>query len=77
MKTATRSKYPNRWLLPPDERRDGLLDIAFSIEDSCDLAGSPDQSIGHDGRPVMSPRELVKRMRESADRIETLTEIEG
>ena len=76
MAPLTPSKYPNRWQPPPDERRKGLLDIAFSIEDGCDFSGSADQSIGDDGRCIMSPRELVRRMRESADRIEALTESE-
>ena len=72
MKTATRSKYPNRWERP-DERSNGLLEIAWSIEDGSDFAGCPDQAVGEDGRPIMPPRELAKRMRESADRIDALT----
>ena len=65
---------PNRWTRHPDERRNGLLEIAYSIEDSSDRANIEDQSLGDDGRCIMSPRELVRRMRESADRIEALTE---
>ena len=74
------TKSHANWWEPQDERFEDLRDIANAINDAIDLAHGDAEVVWNsemipDLYPVWTPTRLVKRMREVADRIEALTEV--
>ena len=78
MNTAMQSKYGNAWEWP-DERFDGLPNLANAINTSFDIATGTTEVIResefeYDLYPVLTPLRLAQRLRRAAQRIEELTE---
>ena len=78
MKAATLSKYPNCWQWP-DERFEGLLDLANAIQTAFDIttgAGEvmEESEFTPELYPVLTPIRIAQRLHEAAQRIEELTE---
>ena len=70
-------EYSNAWQMP-DERFEGLRNIANAINDAIDLASGSDEIVADsemmpDLYPIWMPLRLAARMHEAAERIERAT----